>query len=63
MDLTTISDIDKLKSLAFDQIQAIEQAQANLRAIQTRIQQVTQSTPEAIPNADGDKLVEEPAAT
>jgi len=46
MDLTTISDIDKLKSLAFDAIQAIEIQQRNLQAIQTRIQQV-QDAPKA----------------
>ena len=40
MDLTKIEDIDKLKSLAFDAIQAIEVQQQNLRMIQARIQQV-----------------------
>jgi len=40
VDLRTIKDVDKLKSLAFDQIQLIEQSQNNLRMIQTRIQQV-----------------------
>ena len=46
-DLTKIDDVKELKALAFDQIGLLEQAQANLRAIQTRIQQV--QTPETTP--------------
>ena len=49
-DLTKIDDVKELKALAFDQIGLLEQAQANLRAIQTRIQQVEtlETTPEKI---------------
>lgn len=37
MDLNKITDINELKALAFDAIQAIEIQQANLRALQQRI--------------------------
>jgi hypothetical protein len=43
MDLTKIDDIDKLKSLAFDAIQAIEVQQHNLRMIQSRLLEVEES--------------------
>jgi hypothetical protein len=51
-DLTKIDDVKELKALAFDQIGLLEQTQANLRAIQTRIQQV--ETPETTPEKIGD---------
>lgn len=37
MDITTITDIKELKSLAFDEIAKLEQAQNNLRLLQGRI--------------------------
>jgi hypothetical protein len=40
IDLTQINDADKLKSLAYDQIAAKEQAENNLRNINTRLSQV-----------------------
>ncbi len=40
MDLQTIDDVDKLKALGFDEIAKLEQAQANLRAINIRLQQI-----------------------
>lgn len=42
MDLSTIDDIDKLKSMAYDALIAVEQLQQNLRVIQERISQVQQ---------------------
>lgn len=48
MDLQAINSVETLKALAFDQIQAIEQSQNNLRLIQQRLAQVEQdSTNEA----------------
>ena len=43
MDLTTITDIDKLKALAYDQIQLLNQAQQNLQMINARIQQLQEA--------------------
>ena len=37
MDISTITDIDKLKSLAYDTVIMIERQQQNLRVIQERI--------------------------
>ena len=37
MDISTITDIDKLKSLAYDTVIVIERQQQNLRVIQERI--------------------------
>lgn len=37
MDLQKIDDIKELKSMAYDQVLAIETAQTNLRMIQTRM--------------------------
>lgn len=37
MKLEDIKTVEQAKALAFDQIQLIEQAQANLRALQVRI--------------------------
>lgn len=42
MDITKITDIKELKSYAFDCIQAIEQQQANLRALQARMAELEQ---------------------
>lgn len=40
MDITKITDIDRLKSLAYDQMQLLNQSQQNLQVINARIQQV-----------------------
>jgi uncharacterized coiled-coil protein SlyX len=40
MDISQETDIDKLKSLAYDQILALENAQQNLRVLNERIAQV-----------------------
>ena len=40
MDISTITDMQQLKSLAYEQVVALETAQANLRALQARMQQV-----------------------
>ena len=37
MDISKETDEQKLKALAYDQVLAIETAQANLRALQSRI--------------------------
>ena len=42
-DLTKITDVKELKALAFDQVQALEVAQANLRNIQQRIAQLEEA--------------------
>jgi hypothetical protein len=42
VNLDEITDIDKLKSLAFDAMQIIEMQRGNLQAIQGRMQQVAQ---------------------
>lgn len=41
MDISKITDINELKAMAYDQIVMLEQAQANLKAINERIEQVT----------------------
>lgn len=46
MDITKISDVNELKALAFDAIQAIEIQQANLRALQQRLAQVQEEKSE-----------------
>lgn len=47
MDLQQITDIEKLESLAYRQVVTIEQAQANLRALQQRIAQLSEEKPQA----------------
>jgi len=42
VDLNKITDIKELKAMAYEQVIAVEMAQNNLRAVQTRIQQVTE---------------------
>lgn len=44
VDVTTITDLKELKSLAYDQIAAKEVAQNNLSAINNRIGQLTAGT-------------------
>jgi len=43
IDISTITDMDKLKSLAFDAVQAIEAQQQNLRILQARMQEVAKA--------------------
>ena len=40
MDLTKETNVEKLKAMAFDAIQAMEVQQQNLRALQQRIAQL-----------------------
>lgn len=40
MDISKIDNVAELKSMAYDQVVALETAQANLRALQTRIEQL-----------------------
>ena len=40
MDLSKETNVEKLKALAYEQVVALETAQANLRAIQQRIAQL-----------------------
>ena len=47
MDLSKETNVDKLKAMAFDAIQAMEVQQQNLRALQQRIAQLEQEVKEA----------------
>jgi uncharacterized coiled-coil protein SlyX len=51
-DLSTITDIKELKAMAFDQIGILEQTQNNLRNIQGRIQQLSQTAAESRPKVE-----------
>ena len=42
MNLEEIKDMEKLEALAYRQVVAIEQAQANLRALQQRMAQLNE---------------------
>ena len=44
MKLEDIKTVEQAKALAFDCIQAIEQQQVNLRALQQRIAQLSEET-------------------
>ena len=44
MDISTIKDIQQLKSLAYEQVVALETAKANLQALQARMQQLEEVT-------------------
>ncbi len=46
-DISTITDLNQLKAMAFDRIATIELAQSNLRNIQTRIREVQTPKPPA----------------
>jgi len=48
MKLEDIKTVQEAKALAFDAIQAIEQQQANLRALQARIQQLDQEVKDIV---------------
>lgn len=50
MDLTKETNVEKLKSMAFDAIQAMEIQQQNLRALQQRIAQLEQEPKEESKN-------------
>lgn len=43
MDISTISDINQLKAIAYDTLQAIDLQQNNLRLIQQRIAELEQA--------------------
>lgn len=43
MDISQITDIDKLKALAYDTLQVIDAQQNNLRIIQQRILELQQT--------------------
>ncbi len=44
MDPNKINDIDKLKSLAYDQLMMLEQVQQNIRLINERIKKLAAET-------------------
>ena len=46
MDISSITDINKLKAMAYDTLNVIEQQQQNLRILQERIAQLEQSEQE-----------------
>ncbi len=46
MKLEDITTVEQAKALAFDQIQLIEQAQQNLRALQQRMIELENEEPE-----------------
>jgi hypothetical protein len=47
MDLNKETNVEKLKAMAFDAIQAMEVQQQNLRALQQRIAQLQEEAPKA----------------
>jgi hypothetical protein len=47
MDISTITDVNQLKAMAYDQIASKEQAQRNLDAINQRIGEVMTADAEA----------------
>ena len=44
MDLSKVTDVEKLKALAYDQLVAKEFAEANLRALNTRIAEIKEES-------------------
>ena len=42
MDITKITDVNELKALAYDTLQALEVQQSNLRLIQQRLSELEQ---------------------
>jgi hypothetical protein len=52
VDVSTITDLKELKSLAYDQIHAREVAEKNLQLINARIVHVTQEAAPTPPAAD-----------
>lgn len=63
IDLQTVVDVKELKSLAYDQIAAKEQAENNLRAIHDRMTQVlaTSASAQGALSADAEKPDDTPA--
>lgn len=63
MDLSTITDVEKLKAMAYDQIVIKERAESNIRLInqriqEQRIQEIMQSeTKDDAENSDFQKAV------
>ena len=43
MDITKITDINELKSMAYDQLLSLENTQRNLQMVQQRITQVEET--------------------
>ena len=60
IDLTTIDNLDRLKSMAYDQMAQLEGIQQNLRAINQRIAQL-QEQPTAPTDAPVEAEVPDPA--
>jgi len=53
MDLSTITDINQLKAMAYDEIATIQSSQANLDKINARILEVSSTIiPSESPNDD-----------
>lgn len=63
MDLTSISDLNQLKAMAYDQMVILETAQKNMQVINQRIQQVNQEQQAAKEKEAADKALEAQAAT
>lgn len=55
MDISKITDATELKSMAYDQMLVIDQAQANLRMIQQRLAQLQQETQKKSEKSKKDK--------
>lgn len=62
MEISKITDINLLKSMAYDQIGAKERAIGNLQVLNARIAQLTREK-EAEARAAAKKKAEEPSAT
>lgn len=45
MDITKITDVKELKSLAYDNLAQLEAIQSNLRALNSRIAELSQEKP------------------
>ncbi len=52
MDISNITDIDKLKSMAYDEVVAKARAEENLRVIEGRMIQLRQSGQTETPEKD-----------
>ncbi len=58
MDISTETDVTKLKALAFDQIALLEQAQANIQALNARIGELSRPQPDEQKDAGEDDQVD-----
>lgn len=52
INLETITDVNQLKALAYDELQKVEVAQQNLRAINGRLAQLQQTEATFVPEAE-----------